>query len=170
VKRSRLAATDPAAARNLNEWRILSLLLRAPELLELNIEPLARLDFHAQQLDRVRSELLNLAGSHERLETAAIENHLVSRGLGVVAERLKSDSRVLAGIDERSDAGNRQALFDRMRAQLENADSSRVGQLQERRARVLEEFIQHGTGEHQDELQRLKNEILARTERSGDGI
>jgi DNA primase len=170
VKRSRLAAADPAAARNLNEWRILSLLLRAPELVERNIEPLARLEFHDPQLDRVRSELLNLAGSHERLETAAIENHLVSRGLGVVAERLKSDSRVLAGIDERSDGGNRETLFDRMRAQLENADSSRVGQLKERRDRALTEYLQHGTGEQWDELQRLNNEIRARIERSGDGI
>lgn len=101
---------------------------------------------------------------------AAVENHLVCRGLGLVAERLKCNSRVLTGIGERSDAGSREALFERMRAQLENADSTGSGQLQERRARALAEYLQHGTGEHWDELQRLNNEIRARLERSGNGI
>ncbi len=170
VKRSSLAAPDAAGARNLNERRMLSLLIGAPELLERNVEALARLEFHDAQLDRVRTELLNVAGSHESLETAAIETHLVCRGLGLVVARLKSESRVLASIGEPGDVGTRETLFERMRAQLENADSTVLGQLQERRDRALAEYLQHGMGEHWDELQRLNGEIRARLERSGNGI
>jgi hypothetical protein len=170
VKRSSLAASSPAAAKNLNERRLLGFLISAPDFLERNIEALARLTFSDPQLDRVRSEILNLAASHERLDTAAVQNHLVCQGLGVVAERLKADWVVIASLKEHSDAGSREELFVRLRAQLENADSTALGQLQERRDRVLTHYLENGAGNDWDELQRLNNEIRAHLERAGNGI
>jgi hypothetical protein len=158
------------AARSLNEKRLLAFLLSAPDVLERNVEALAWLSFKDPQLDRVRSELLNLAASQERLDTAAVENHLVCQGLGLVAERLKSDWVVLASLEEHKDAGDREALWDRMRAQLESADCTGLGQLQERRDRALTDYLQHGTSADWDELQRLNNEIRAHVERIGNGI
>jgi DNA primase len=170
VKRSILAASSPAAAKNLNERRLLGFLISAPDFLERNIEALAWLTFSDPQLDRVRSEILNLAASHERLDTAAVQNHLVCQGLGVVAERLKADWVVIASLKEHSDASGREELFVRLRAQLENADSTALGQLQERRDRVLTHYLEHGAGNDWDELQRLNNEIRAHLERTGNGI
>jgi DNA primase len=170
VRRSVLAVNDVGAARSLNEKRLLAFLLSAPDVLERNVEALAWLSFNDPQLDRVRSELLNLAASQERLDTAAVENHLVCQGLGLVAERLKSDWVVLASLEEHKDAGDREALWDRMRAQLESADCTGLGQLQERRDRALTDYLQHGTSADWDELQRLNNEIRAHVERIGNGI
>jgi DNA primase len=167
VKRSALAANTPAAAKNLIERRLLGLLLSAPELMERNIEALAWVRFSDPQLDRLRNVLLNLAASHERLESAAVEGHLVSQGLGVVAERLKTDWVVVGSLKE---AGGREALFERMRAQLEHADSIGLGQLQERRDRALSDYLQRGTEDDWDELQRLNNQIRAHFERTGNGI
>jgi DNA primase len=127
VKRSPLAANNASAARSLNENRVLAFLLLAPDVLERNVEALAWLRFSDQQLDSVRSELLNLAASHERLDTAAVENHLVCKGLGLVVERLKSDQVLIADLREHSDAGDRDAHWQRMRTQLENADSMAFG-------------------------------------------
>lgn len=169
VKRSALAANSPGAARNLVERRLLGMLISAPHLMEQNIEALAWVGFTDPQLDRLRNVLLNLATSHERLDTAAVENHLVSQGLGVVAERLKTDWVVIAGPKGQTDGG-REALFERMRAQLEHADSSGLGQLHERRDRALTDYLQRGTGDDWDELQRLNNEIRAHLERMGNGI
>jgi DNA primase len=170
VRRSVLAVNDVGAARSLNEKRLLAFLLSAPDVLERNVEALAWLSFNDPQLDRVRSELLNLAASQERLDTAAVENHLVCQGLGLVAERLKSDWVVLASLEEHKDAGDREALWDRMRAQLESADCTGLGQLQERRDRALTDYLQRGTSADWDELQRLNNEIRAHVERIGNGI
>jgi DNA primase len=169
VRRSPLAANSTGAARSLNEKRVLAFLLFAPDILERNVEALAWLRFDDPQLDRIRSELLNLASSHERLDTAAVENHLVCQGLGLVAERLKTDWIVLASLEEHKDAGDREALWDRMRAQLESADSTGLGQLQERRDRALTDYLQHGTSADWDEIQRLNNEIRAHSERIGNG-
>ena len=127
VRRSFLAATGTGVAKSLNEKRLLTLLIVAPDLLEQKIEALAKLNFTDPQLDRVRSELLNLATSHERLETAAVEGHLVCQGLGPVAERLKPDRVMIADLEEHRDTGSREALWERIKAKLENADSVVLG-------------------------------------------
>ena len=170
VKRSALAINSPGAARNLLEQRIFGLLLSAPDLVERNIEALAWVRLSDPQLDRLRNVLLNLASSHERLDTSAVENHLVSQGLGVLAERLKADRVLVSDVTGQIDGSGREALFERMRAQLEHADSIGLGQLQERRERALTDYLQRGTGDDWDELQRLNNEIRAHVERMGNGI
>ena len=149
---------------------MVGLLILSPELLEQKPEAVAWLSFTDPQLDRARNELLKLATSHERLDTSTVENHLVSQGLGVLAERLKADRVLVSDVTGQIDGSGRESLFERMRAQLEHVDSTGLGQLQERRDRALTDYLQRGAGDDWDELQRLNNEIRAHLERMGNGI
>lgn len=129
VRRSLLATNGPLVTRHRNDRLLLAYLIRTPDFLEENVEALARREFNDPQLDRLKSELLNVAATHERLDTATIENHLVSQGLGMVAENLKSDRVVAASLKEDADAAGRAAFMERLRAQLEGADSTGLGQV-----------------------------------------
>ncbi len=170
VRRSLLATNGASAAHNLNERLLIAFLMREPDFLEQNVETLAQREFNDPQLDRVKSELLNVAARHERLETATIENHLVCQGLGTVAESLKDDLVVIASLNEHADAAGREVLWQRLRAQLEGADSTGLGQLQERHRRAFAEYLERGTDEDWNAVQRLNNEIRAHLERTGNGI
>ena len=170
VRRSLLASNGPSAVYNINERLAIAFLIREPDFLEQNVETLARREFNDPQLDRVKSELLNVAARHERLDTATIENHLVCQGLGTVAESLKGDLVVVASLRELGDATGREALWERLRAQLEGANSTGLGQLQERHKRAFAEYLERGTEEDWNAVQRLNNEIRAHLERTGNGI
>ena len=170
VRRSLLASSGPSAMPNINERLLVAFLIREPDFLEQNVETLARRELNDPQLDRVKSELLNLAARHARLDTATIENHLVCQGLGTVAESLKGDLVVIASLKEHADATGREALWERLRAQLEGADPTGLGQLQERHRRAFAEYLERGTDEDWNTVQRLNNEIRAHLERTGNGI
>lgn len=170
VKRSLLATSGPSATHNLNERLLLAFLIREPDFLEQNVETLARRELNDPQLDRVKNELLNVAATHERLDTATMENHLVCQGLGTVAESLKGDLVVIASLKEHADAAGREALWERLRAQLEGADSTGLGKLQQRHKKAFAEYLERGTDEDWNALQRLNNEIRAHLERTENGI
>ena len=125
VRRSLLATNGPSVSRHRNDRLLLAYLIRTPDFLQERVEALARREFNDPQLDRVKTELLNVAATHERLDTAAIENHLVCQGLGIVAESLKGDLVIIASLKEGADA----AAQERLRAQLEGADSTGLGQI-----------------------------------------
>ncbi|HEY4263679.1 MAG TPA: DNA primase, partial [Micropepsaceae bacterium] len=75
VKRSLHVVNALSAAKNLNERRLLALLVCSPHLIDRYSEALAWLALDDPQLDRIRRELLNLAASGKSLDKAAVENH-----------------------------------------------------------------------------------------------
>jgi DNA primase len=170
VKRSLLATSGPSATHTVNERLLLAFLIKAPDFLEQNVETLARREFNDPQLDRVKNELLNVAATRERLDTATIENHLVCQGLGTVAESLEGDLVVIASLKKHADAAGREALWERLRAQLEGADSTGLGQLQQRHKQAFAEYLERGTDDDWNAVQRLNNEIRAHLERTENGI
>src|SRR6185503_15387214 len=129
VKRSLHVVNALSAAKHVNERRLLGLLVCAPHLIDRYSEALAWLALDDPQLDRIRRELLNLAASGKRLDKSAVENHLVRQGLGVLAERLKTDSVLQSDLKGQADEQAREALWLRTRAQLADPDFSGVGEL-----------------------------------------
>ena len=156
-----------SAARNLNERRLLGLLICAPHLIERYSEALAWLALDDPQLDRIRRELLNVAASGKRLDKPAVENHLVLQGLGALAERLTTHSVLLSDLKGQADDEAREALWLRTRDQLAEPDASGAGELKARRDSALQRYLDGGTNEDWDELQRLNGEIRASFEADG---
>jgi DNA primase len=154
VKRSLHVVNALSAAKNLNERRLLGLLVCAPHLIERYSEALAWLALDDPQLDRLKMELLNLAASGRRLEKTAVENHLVRQGLGVLAERLTTHSVLQADLRE-ADEQAREVLWQRTRAQLADPDNGGSGEMKARRDEALQRYLDGGSNEDWDELQRL---------------
>jgi DNA primase len=169
VKRSLHVVNALSAAKNLNERRLLGLLICAPHLIDRYSEALAWLALDDPQLDMIRRELLNLAASGKRLDKSAVENHLVRQGLGVLAERLKTQSVLLSDLKGQADEQAREALWLRTRAQLADPDFSGVGELKTQRDQALQRYLDGGANKDWDELQRLNGEIRAALERTGNG-
>ena len=167
VKRSLHVVNALSAAKNLNERRLLALLICSPHLIERYSEALAWLGLDDPQLDRIRRELLNVAASGQRLDKAAVENHLVRQGLGVLAERLQTHSVLQSDLKGQADEDAREALWLRTRAQLADPDSSGVGELKARRDQALQRYLDGGANQDWDELQRLNGEIRASAEADG---
>ena len=167
VKQSLHVVNALSAAKNLNERRLLGLLICSPHLIERYSEALAWLALDDPQLDRVRRELLNLAASGKRLDKAAVENHLVGQGFSALAERLKTHSVLLSDLKGQADDEAREALWLRTRAQLADPDSSGVGELKTRRDQALQRYLDGGANEAWDELQRLNGEMRASLEADG---
>src|SRR5882672_7574700 len=167
VKRSLHVVNALSAAKNLNERRLLGLLICSPHLVERYSEALAWLAVDDPQLDRIRRELLNLAASGKKLDKAAVENHLVRQGLGVLAERLKTQSVLQSDLRGQADEEAREALWLRTRAQLADPDTSGIGDLKTRRDSALQRYLDGGSNEDWNELQRLNGEMRASQEADG---
>ena len=75
--------------RQRKEMELLGLVLSAPEIAQRQGEILASLRFADPLLDRLRNELLNVAASGIRLETAVLEGHLDRAGLSDTVRRLR---------------------------------------------------------------------------------
>jgi DNA primase len=159
VKRSLHVVNALGAAKNLTERRLLGVLISAPHLIERYSEALAWLSLDDPQLDRIKTELLNLAASGRRLDNTAIENHLVRQGLGLLADRLKSQSVLLSDLKGQADEEAREALWLRTRAQLADPDLMGGDDLKARRDEALKRYLDGGAIEDWDELQRLNAEI-----------
>jgi DNA primase len=167
VKRSLHVVNALSAAKNLNERRLLGLLICSPHLIERYSEALAWLGLDDPQLDRIRRELLNLASSGKRLDKAAVQNHLVRQGLGLLAERLQTHSVLQSDLKGQADDDAREVLWLRTRAQLADPDSSGIGEIKTRRDLALQRYLDGGSNEDWDELQRLNGEIRASQEADG---
>jgi len=159
VKRSLHVVNVLGAAKNLTERRLLGVLIAAPHLIERYSEALAWLSLDDPQLDRIKTELLNLAASGRRLDNTAIENHLVRQGLGVLAERLKTQSVLISDLKGQADEEAREALWLRTRAQLADPDLAGGDDLKTRRDEALKRYLDGGANEDWDELQRVNAEI-----------
>jgi DNA primase len=167
VKRSLHVVNALGAAKNLTERRLLGVLISSPHLIERYSEALAWLSLDDPQLDRIKTELLNLAASGRRLDNTAIENHLVRQGLGVLAERLKKQSVLISDLKGQADEEAREALWLRTRAQLADPDLVGADDLKTRREEALKRYLDGGANVDWDELQRLNGEI--RRARAEDG-
>jgi DNA primase len=167
VKRSLHVVNALSAAKSLNEQRLLALLICSPHLIDRYSEALAWLALDDPQLDRIRRELLNLAASGKKLDKAAVENHLVRQGLGVLAERLKTHSVLQSDLRGQADEEAREALWLRTRAQLADPDASGIGDLKARRDLALQRYLDGGANIDWDELQRLNGEIRSSVEADG---
>jgi DNA primase len=159
VKRSLHVVNALGAAKNLNERRLLGLLLCAPHLIERYSEALAWLTLDDPQLDRLRRELLNVVLSGIRLEKVALEGHLRRQGIGELAERLKTDSVLQSDLKGHADEEAREALLLRTKEQLAAPDFSGVGELKTRRDEALQRYLDSGANEDWDELQRLNGQL-----------
>ena len=167
VKRSLHVVNALSAAKNLNERRLLGLLICSPHLIERYSEALAWLALDDPQLDRIRRELLNLAASGKSLDKAAVQNHLVRQGLGLLAERLQTHSVLQSDLKGQADDDAREVLWLRTRAQLADPDSSGIGEIKARRDLALQRYLDGGANEDWNELQRLNGEIRASQEADG---
>ncbi len=167
VKRSLHAVNALGAAKHVTERRLLGLLISSPYLIERYSEALAWLSLDDLQLDRVKTELLNLAASGGRLDKETIENHLVREGLGVLAERLKTQSVLMSDLKD-TDETAREALWQRTRAQLADPDFSGVADLKAKRDVALKRYLDGGVNADWDELQRLNAQIRASTGHDAD--
>jgi DNA primase len=167
VKRSLHVVNALSAAKNLNERRLLGLLICSPHLIERYSEALAWLGLDDPQLDRIRRELLNLAASGKSLDKAAVQNHLAQQGLGLLAERLQTHSVLQSDLKGQADDDAREVLWLRTRAQLADPDSSGIGEIKTRRDLALQRYLDGGSNEDWNELQRLNGEIRASVEADG---
>jgi DNA primase len=167
VKRSLIVVNALSGAKHQKEAHLLGLLISSPELIERYSEALAWLTFDDPQLDRIRRELLNLAASGKRLDKPAVENHLVRQGLGVLSERLKTHSVLTSDLKGQADEQAREALWLKAKAQLADPDFSGVGDLKARRDEALQRYLDGGSEQDWDELQRLISEIRATVEAGG---
>jgi|SRR5579871_317124 len=161
-------AQPAAAARRIKEAEILALLLDAPEILERRYEMVATLAFHDRSLDSLRHELLNLAASGFRLETAKLEDHLVRAGMASQLGYLKSRRGAIPG-DSSSDhnaQGGGAIDVDAMEARwLEAAAQLRdMAEFQAERRKALERFVSEANEESWRDWQRL---LLSRTVQDG---
>jgi DNA primase len=159
VKRSLHVVNALGAAKNLNERRLLGLLICAPHLIERYSEALAWLTLDDPRLDRLRRELLNVAVSGIGLEKAAVEDHLHRQGMGELAERLKSHSVLQSDLKGQVDEAAREALLLRTRAQLADPDFSGVGELKAQRDQTLQRYLDSGANKDWEELQRLNGQL-----------
>ncbi|HMI98036.1 MAG TPA: DNA primase, partial [Micropepsaceae bacterium] len=167
VKRSLHVVNALSAAKNLNERRLLGLLICSPHLIERYSEALAWLGLDDPQLDRIRRELLNLASSGKSLDKSAVQDHLVRQGLGLLAERLQTHSVLQSDLKGQADEDAREVLWLRTRAQLADPDSSGIGEIKTRRDLALQRYLDGGLNEDWNELQRLNGEIRASQEADG---
>ncbi len=126
LRRSALARNDGGAAQKMEELVVLTM-LNHPDLLDAYCEEFSRLEIRAPALDRLRNEIIDIAALHAPLEREALMNHLVSRDLADIAQRLWDGAAV---------AGDR---FASVAASLEEAETGLLHTLaRHRRTTTLE--------------------------------
>lgn len=88
LRRSALVRDKAAGVQKMEQLLLLSL-LNHPQLLEDYCEELSRIEIKTPTLDRLRNEIIDIAALHAPLDRAALKNHLVSRDLADIAQRLE---------------------------------------------------------------------------------
>ena len=144
----------------------MGLLLSAPYLIGRYSEALAWLSLDDPQLDRLKRELLDLSVSGMALETAIVQAHLDRQGLGVLAERLKTQQIVQSVQRGQADEDAREAIWHYAMAQLRNPDLPMLSDLNVKRDQAFQRYLEGGTEADWSELQRLSEEIRRAAERN----
>ena len=158
------ASQPTAEARRIKEWEVLGLLLDTPQILERRHEDLAALPLNDRTLDSLRHELLNLAASGLRLETARLEDHLVRAGMAGSLGRLKARRTAVPGDTGRNRGaeGGGAVDVDAIETRwLEAAAQLRdMAELEAERKKALERFVSEANEESWRDWHRL---LLSRT-------
>jgi hypothetical protein len=128
---------------------------------ERRAETLAAIALSDPRLDSLKKELLNLAASGQSLEKSAVEGHLVRQGMGVLVERLTSQTIVQTAPLHQGEAAQ-DAVFARALAQRADPDLPAEAELKARRDGALQRYLDAGRDEDWEELQRL-GEALRRS-------
>jgi hypothetical protein len=87
--------------------------------------------------------------------------------LGVLAERLTTQSVLQSDLKGHANEEAREALWLRTRDQLADPESAGVGDLKARRDQALQRYLDGGAEADWDELQRLNGQIRASSEAGG---
>lgn len=103
LRENRLVRAGEAAVRQVKEAELGGLLWEEPAIALTHAELLADLPVTDPSLDRLRTELLNLAASGSSLEKVGVHTHFARLGLAELAARFAPRSRLLEG--ERQEAG-----------------------------------------------------------------
>jgi DNA primase len=167
VKNSLIAKAGKGGARRLKEMELAVLLWEKPDLALLHGEVLAELPFADRSLDRLRHELLNLAASGGRLETRALENHLVRVGQSELAEQLaRRASGEIASATARDDADRGLADAEDIEARWLRAATQlrEIAELDPERARAVERFRNEASEESWRDVQVLLERRAAQGE------
>ena len=106
---------DPAALQRRRQEVLLSLVLHAPEMLDEIVEDFALVELRANDLDKLRQEIINVHAREPGLDAATLKHHLTSHGFGRDVETLSPHHLVHAKFALSADrdqilAGWRQAL------------------------------------------------------------
>lgn len=106
---------DHAALLRRREEVLVSLILHSPDLLDDIIEDFAEITFTANDLDKIRREIINVHASDPGLDAAALTHHLTNHGFGRDVETLRPQHLVHASFALSADqdqilAGWRQAF------------------------------------------------------------
>ncbi|MBV9548671.1 MAG: DNA primase [Alphaproteobacteria bacterium] len=104
LKASRLVKAGTAAARQVKEGELATLLLEQPKIALHHAELLAGLPVKDPSLDRLRAELLNLAAAGSSLEKAGVQTHFARLGLADFVARMAPREPFSDG--ERQEAGS----------------------------------------------------------------
>jgi DNA primase len=161
VKNSLIAKAGKGGARRLKELEVAVLLWEKPDLALLHGEVLAELPFADRSLDRLRHELLNLAASGGRLETKALENHLVGVGQSELVEQLaqRASGEIASATAKDADRGpaDADANADDLEARWLRAAAQlrEIAELDPQRARAVERFRNEASEESWREVQML---------------
>jgi DNA primase len=97
LRQNRLVRAGGAAARQVKEAELGGLLWEDPAIALAHAELLAGLPVTDPSLDRLRTELLNLAASGSSLEKAGVQTYFARLGLGELAARFAPRSRTPDG-------------------------------------------------------------------------
>jgi hypothetical protein len=166
-----IARGGKGASRRIKEMELAVLLWEKPDLAVLHGEILAGLVFADRSLDRFRHELLNLAASGGRLETRALEDHLVRVGLTELAGHLaRRASGEIASANARDDAdrglADADANADDIEARWLRAATQlrEIAELDPERARAVERFRNEASEESWRDVQRLLERRAAQGE------
>jgi len=104
LRQSRLVRAGVLAARQVKEAELAGILWEEPRLALVHTELLAGLPVTDPSLDRLRTELLNLAASGSSLEKAGVQTHFARLGLAELAARFAPRNRLPEG--EQQEAGS----------------------------------------------------------------
>src|SRR5579871_6185230 len=155
VKASLIGRAQTGGARRLKEEEIAGLLLEEPNLAARQGEILASLAFQDRSLDTFRREILNLAASGFILESRAVENHLVRKGMAELVARLhgRQKGQGLSRGDESAggaDVQEPEARFLQAMSVLRE-----FSEVEPERARAVERFNHEPNDETWADVQRL---------------
>jgi len=103
LRQNRLVRAGGAAARQVKETELGGLLWEDPAIALAHAELLAGLPVMDPSLDRLRTELLNLAASGSSLEKAGVQTHFDRLGLAELAARFAPRSRLPDGERQEAD-------------------------------------------------------------------